>query len=338
MKKLSYLLIVALAFLILTPTSADESMNEYYYSNIWQTEAIKISFDGIINANGVGTAQKYEVTFSLPETGEFYIPVLSDSIRIQQFSSGQDENLLEYISESGEILSFSYGDFEYASKKTRDIYEPLFSNAVDRNIIQGTSLNAEVPVIDGLLYSDALTQLESVAQALKIDFLQPSMVYWFTKDDIDKICISISNNTRIRYGEPFYVIFLPVSFMDLPVIEQPLVTISNQIINGVQGQAIVSKDGIEFFYSGRNISPMIVPSSEDEICMSFELTMQQLIHSFDNIILSEPTELLFYSAEVCYIPIPLDQKYQKFIYSPYWFLHHVDGMVVINALNGERLL
>ncbi|NLD03689.1 MAG: hypothetical protein GX674_10310 [Clostridiales bacterium] len=305
----------------------------YSLHKVWANENIKITFDGTVNSIAVGDAIAYEVEFNIPIFDTVKSIGFADSFSANSMGQTPNEHITEATSESGETLSFSYGDVEYASSRFAETYAPLFSMAVDRS-----DLGCSIPNLDGFTFSSAYQEFIDVSKAIGISYMSPTLVCWLTQNDLQGIDYDLHPSSSASQAQPFYGIFAPVAFMNIPVIHTSYTTINNTIIIGTQGQAIISSDGIEFFYSGRGMAAAMKPINEQDSCMSFDRSMQFLISSFDDLLLSEPIELFFDNAQVYYVPIPLDTVKKRFTYIPYWFFHHESGVFAFNAITGERLI
>ena len=340
MKKRSIGIILALLLLFVRAGAAKSAVPEdsEKSNRTWEAGDFTIVFDGIVDESMAGKAQAYEVEFPLPDASLLDLSIFSENFPFAQAKIATEENLLTYTLESGENLSVSYGDIEYASENMRDIYAPLFGAARNMHRIEESVFVDDIPSLDGIAFHEALRRVEAIAEVLKIDYLEPGMVCWLNQNDLDALKADPTFSAEMTMGKPFYGIFFPVAFQGLPLLQGAFDAVGHSTLVGTQGQFIISKDGIEFFYSGRAVLPQIKLIDEAGFCMTFEQAVKLLSKLCADILLSEPAELVITQAQVCYVPLAQDRKGQRYTYIPCWSFHYEEGVFAFNALSGERLI
>lgn len=313
-----------------------EGVREFYKT--WEAGDYTIVFDGRFDESAVGKAQAYEVEFPFLDADFLDLTAFSEHFPFAQAEISTEENLLTYTLQSGENVSFSYGDMEYAGGKMMNVYAPLFGAARNMHVMEGSISAGDIPSLDGISFCDALKQAEAIAGALEIDYLEPNMVCWLNQNDLDALSSDPSFPAGMSIGKPFYGIFFPIAFQGVPLLQGAFDAVGHSTLVGTQGQLIVSSEGIEFYYSGRTILPQIKLLNEQGYCMSFEQATQLLIKSCEDVLLTEPTELVITQAQVCYVPLSQDRNGQRYRYIPCWFFHYGEVIFAFNALSGERLI
>ena len=337
MKRIIMMLTIIFLMSEIDMSSAEKS-SIYHLNRVWELDSIRLVFNGTVDESCVPFAKVYDIEF--PMTDSDYTNALSFNNDFKSDSIvNKGDHQIDYISNSGAHLSFSYGDLEYSSDKMKDTYAHLFDIGINHNMIEGNALSEDsIPDLDAIVYREVKEKIHQISAVIGIEYLHPTMVCWLSKDDLVTLDPVLYSSLDITAANPFFGVFFPMKFMNIPVINTSYLSINNTLITGTQGQIIMSSDGVEFFYSGRGIDPHIVGVNRNAICLSFDSIIQFFISSFDSILLDERTEIKFNSAQICYVPIPKGNIRKQYTYMPYWFLYYDEGAIALNAFTGERLI
>lgn len=234
-----------------------------------------------------------------------------------------------YAFPNGASVSCSFGDAEYQSKDFLSVYAPLFAAAKEKG-----ALSADERDLNPLVRR-AVALLGDEYNGRQADRLLT--VYALNKEDLALLRNAEDAGGIAPAAAPFCCVLAPVLESGVPVLEA-VYDAGGGVILGTQRQILLSEEGVEFFYSGRSLEPSITPQSTDKKMLLAGEALALYAESLSDIIVENKETLHITDAELRYIPIPRDERFECFVYAPHWIFTHENGGVAIDAYTGESLM